>query len=426
MAAASLVVLAAPASADPISITDATFEWSVNNTMQNPWPSPAATTCHYLSAGASDGSEGAYHAVAGNVAIVKDDATPTWADKCTRPVNNLVNQKVVWSGGTGAVDPGTGAATISFAGTVTLNWNNGASPFTIVDPVFTVGTDGAGSMKATMGGFKSQQGSSVKTPIDPEWTDVTVADLSGVASANTAGFTTTPSYLGVTVNVPVSGTPTNLPTDAVKATNPNWGAWPQSFVDFQYNGSGLTSYWHTSGAASASQSNKAPAPLTIDYGLDTSTDSQTIGVTVPEAPEPGEFVWSIDGNGQVAMSHATDHGDYWGSTGQLQPIVVTDGRAGAPAWSISGQVGDFTGGISGKHLGWTPKVTAAGAGATPGAQVLSGFVSGNGLKDVSSLASASVGHAGGTATLGANLDLRLPISTAAGTYSAVLTITALS
>ena len=51
---------------------------------------------------------------------------------------------------------------------------------------------------------------------------------------------------------------------------------------------------------------------------------------MPQVVEPGEFVWSINGNGQVAMSEAVNHGDHWGSTGALQPIVVTDNRDGAP------------------------------------------------------------------------------------------------
>ena len=129
----------------------------------------------------------------------------------------------------------------------------------------------------------------------------------------------------------------------------------------------------------------------------------------------------------VTLTEAADKGTYLQSTGDLKPIKVTDSRTGGPTWTISGQLSDFTGGLSGKYLGWTPNVSVAGSGATPGGQVLSGFTSGNGLKDTSVLASATAGHVvGGTATLGADLDLRLPKDTAAGTYSATLTITALS
>jgi hypothetical protein len=57
--------------------------------------------------------------------------------------------------------------------------------------------------------------------------------------------------------------------------------------------------------------------------------------------------------------------------------------------------------------------------------VPSGIASGDGLRAASLLASAPVGHAPGTATVGADLDLRLPAATPAGSYSATLTITAL-
>jgi hypothetical protein len=171
-----------------------------------------------------------------------------------------------------------------------------------------------------------------------------------------------------------------------------------------------------------------PVTLTVtDGGPGPGSDDMTIGVTVPEGTGPGEFVWSIDGNGQVVLSEAANQGGYWQSTGEIDPISVSDSRAGGLSWSISGQVGDFTGGIDGKHLGWKPKVTVAGAGAAPGDEVFSGITSGNGLKDGSLLASRASGNtAGGTATLGADLDLRLPITTGAGTYSVTLTITALS
>ena len=105
---------------------------------------------------------------------------------------------------------------------------------------------------------------------------------------------------------------------------------------------------------------------------------------------------------------------------------MTDTRAGGPAWSVSGQLGDFSGGLSGKYLGWAPSVLVGGAGAAAGDPVLSGFVSGNGLLDPSPLGSATAGHAKGTGSLGATLTLQVPVETPAGTYTATLTLTALS
>ena len=155
------------------------------------------------------------------------------------------------------------------------------------------------------------------------------------------------------------------------------------------------------------------------------TKTETITATVVEAP--GEFSWTIDGTSNaVTLTNAVNQGSYLQSTGSLVPVKVNDTRAGAPAWSISGQIGDFTGGLSGKYLGWTPTIVSAGAGATTGSAVASGITSGNGLKSSSVLGSAVAGHAKGTGSLGADLDLRVPAETAAGTYTATLTLTALS
>ncbi|HEY0248181.1 MAG TPA: hypothetical protein VGC45_07950 [Gryllotalpicola sp.] len=159
------------------------------------------------------------------------------------------------------------------------------------------------------------------------------------------------------------------------------------------------------------------------------SDSETVTATIPESTTTpsGEFSWTIDGSSHaVTLGDAVKSGAYYESTGALVPVVITDTRDNGPAWSISGQVGDFTGGLSGRYLGWTPQLTSAGAGAVAGAAVTPGLTSGNGLTDASTLASATAGHDAGSATAGADLDLQVPATTPAGTYTATLTLTALS
>jgi hypothetical protein len=165
--------------------------------------------------------------------------------------------------------------------------------------------------------------------------------------------------------------------------------------------------------------------LTVTAGAD---DSQTITVTVPEQGEPGSFTWTIDGTSRaVTLTEAVNHGAYLQSTGDLVPVTVTDTRSAGPAWSVSGQLADFNNGaLSGKYLGWTPRVLAAGAGAVAGGAVQPGLTTGNGLKDTAVLASAPDGHEPGSARIGAGLDLRIPATTPAGTYTTTLTLTALS
>ena len=169
--------------------------------------------------------------------------------------------------------------------------------------------------------------------------------------------------------------------------------------------------------------------LTHEDGAEGEGEGETVQVAVPEA-SPGEFAWRIDStDGLVDLGTATAELDRFSATGSLNPIVVTDTRIGGSAWSISAQVGDFTDGstsFSGKYLGWTPKVITEGAGAVAGAAVVSGYESGDGLSVTSTLGSAADGHPRGSGTIGADLELTVPLEVLSGTYAAELTLTALS
>jgi hypothetical protein len=152
-----------------------------------------------------------------------------------------------------------------------------------------------------------------------------------------------------------------------------------------------------------------------------------IVVSVPEGTTPptGEFSWRIAGNAAVSLGTATETVSGFSASGALPNIEVTDTRPTAAEWSLSGTVSDFVGlagTFSGSGLGWTPVVANAGAGAEAGTAVLPG-VSG-GLSTAKTLAYAPSGHVLGTATMAAALELEIPAGTAAGSYTGVLTITA--
>lgn len=156
---------------------------------------------------------------------------------------------------------------------------------------------------------------------------------------------------------------------------------------------------------------------------------QNVVVVVPERDQ-GEFIWTIDSTSNlVNLGVAVESGDHFLATGELNPVRVTDTRIDAPAWSVSGQVGDFTAGdnsASGAYLGWTPEVVEAGGGAVAGAHVDSGFDGGDGLSVSRVLGSADAEHELGSAVLGADVELKLPVDVETGTYNATLTLTALS
>ena len=73
--------------------------------------------------------------------------------------------------------------------------------------------------------------------------------------------------------------------------------------------------------------------------------------------------------------------------------------------------GDAT--LLGKYVGWVPSILVAGGGASAGATVANGYSSGTGLATSRTLASATNGHAPGTAQVGANLNLKFPVSVSA-------------
>jgi hypothetical protein len=185
-------------------------------------------------------------------------------------------------------------------------------------------------------------------------------------------------------------------------------------------------------------------PPTTTVPVTTGSGSVTVRAVVPDRPgtEVGgdtqtpptggglpdnAFAWSIDvAAGGVGLELVPGATDEYRFAGRLGAITVVDTRRSATAsWSLSGQVSDFSGGLSGTFLGWTPSVTRPGAGAVPGGPVPSGLIAGDGLRSPSLLASAPAGRPAGSATLDAALDLRVPRTTPGGTYTATLTITAL-
>lgn len=399
------------------------LEWTGSEELQG---TPPFGGSNYFSAGVSAGDQATYLATSGNAAVLQlssagAESPATYASRAAH-VTNGGGQLLRLTGGTGHLDQ-DGSATIAWSGSWTVNFYGGLVPFTLSDPVLTIDASGTGTLSADLSGYASSiDNPTVKTPLPPV-ADVVVSTLTGVEIDPTGTITITPSYAGVQVDVPAGQTPQNR-------TVSGWGAWPQGLVDFHVQ-TGLSSYWYSSGGAADPL--KKPTPFTIDVTGEGSgpvvpgSDQLAILATVSGPTEPGEFAWSIDGTDRtVVLTDATHQGTHLLSTGSIKPITVTDTRTSGPAWSISGQI-DATGDLPGSRFGWSPKVLLAGGGAVAGAVVAPGYApDGPGLGTTSTLASAPSAHAAGSAQLGADLELRLPVTTAPGTYTTTLTLTALS
>ncbi|MFZ4894945.1 hypothetical protein ACL9RL_10875 [Plantibacter sp. Mn2098] len=259
-------------------ITNATFEWGVNDQHQL---GSQFGGCDYFSAGLSDGSAGQYRTQQGNVQIIKRAADGSvqavgLANRCTPASSGSLDngQHLLFTKGTGSTDAASGATTISWTGVATVNSYGGLVPWSITDPKLTVAADGTGHLTATVGGWASSMDDpNTKNPLPPT-PDVTLADFSEV-QVSAAGITATPLFAGIDYFPLVDGVRSTVSaiSDQVKIQRPGWGSWPQSFVDFQYR-TGLSTYWHTSGLSADAK--KPPLPVTFAFDQDAPSTAPVI------------------------------------------------------------------------------------------------------------------------------------------------------
>jgi ABC-type phosphate transport system substrate-binding protein len=154
-----------------------------------------------------------------------------------------------------------------------------------------------------------------------------------------------------------------------------------------------------------------------------SAATQLLTTTVPPT---GSFSLTVNPTDTVVLKLFDSNT----AIGVINPVVITDTRNTYPGWSVSGQASDFTnptshpaGIISGDRLGWEPEGLLVngvvfGGAVSPGAP---------GLGTIAAvLASANAGAGFGTTTVGAGLTLAIPPTVPSGTYTGVLTLTAVT
>jgi hypothetical protein len=134
----------------------------------------------------------------------------------------------------------------------------------------------------------------------------------------------------------------------------------------------------------------------------------------------------------VTLGAASHVGTTFQSTGSLSPVFVIDERQQTrPGWHVTGTVTDFAGSyqgssvsFSGTNLGWIPQVVSTQDAATAAGPVAPGATPG--LKGGANLATAAADHGLGQSELDAALNLVIPDNTRPTTYTATLTLTAIS
>ncbi|HEV2348090.1 MAG TPA: Ig-like domain repeat protein [Actinocrinis sp.] len=198
----------------------------------------------------------------------------------------------------------------------------------------------------------------------------------------------------------------------------------------------LPSGQHTLGAVFTPTSTSAydiSASAGVAYQV-TALATGATGENITTTVLPGALVISVANSQVVLPSPVLDSaGDLMTTSGNLNPITLTDTRAGNPGWTVSCQVGDFSDGganrINGQNLGLAPQIidlsaaqhATVGNAVTPAA-VEAGDTGQGGLKSAQTLVT---GQGLGTAHFGGGLTLNVPTDTAPGTYTATMTITAI-
>jgi hypothetical protein len=267
---AGAAVFAQAATAADVNVEDVTLAWSINDESGG---GAYFGGCNFLSAGAAGNTgssrvwteaDGFYSAASGNVSIEKPTSdggwvAPTWATKCrdaadaavTTAVGSTTGNRVVLAAGEGTVDLDAGTASIEWEGSFTVVFYGGLTYWSASDPVLTVSADGTGTLTATGSGYgASMDDPNVWVPLTPQ--PIVLADFEGITLTD-AGFTLAPEYRGVAVTG-VTQTQTGA----------DWGAFPQSFVDFQQL-TGQSSYWYSSGGAADPK--KPAKPLTVGWEI---------------------------------------------------------------------------------------------------------------------------------------------------------------
>jgi hypothetical protein len=266
LAAAAIAVTAAPASAAPIpaggaAIDHASLDWSGDLAMQG----PNFGLPHFFSAGVSKGTEATYKGAEGNAEVLLEKeggAVATWATHTNYAAGAGEHQVVRLTNGTGRVEA-DGSTTISWDATFSVNYYGELTPWTIEDPTLTVDAAGKGALTATAIGCKASKGGAGCVPFAP-FTGVQIATFEGVEINSLGEVTIDPDWAEVEVETG-SATPQNR-------TVAGWGAWPQSFVNFQIE-TGLSSFFYSSGSKDAE---KVPLPFVVDFTAPTPVSNASL------------------------------------------------------------------------------------------------------------------------------------------------------
>ena len=281
-----------PAPGDEVLI-NAQLRWGLNAESGGGGFAPG--TCNFLSAGVAGNSGGPvvwgdgqsdagiplYRSQDGAVRIEKPTADGGWtvastANRCadvqgkrvTTSLGSTSGNQVVIDGGAGSIRGGS--LEIRWTGSFTVVYYSGMTYWSVSDPVLTLDAAGNGRLTGTASGYGADMNDTSKwDALSPR--EIVLAEVRGAGIGAGDGFAVTPQYLGISTDT--HGGPAQVRSGA------SWGAFPQSFVDFQQL-TGQHSYWYSSGGSADAK--KPALPLYVSYDA-----AAPVPVPVADAGEDG-------------------------------------------------------------------------------------------------------------------------------------------
>lgn len=277
MLAMAAALWAPQARAAAVEITEAEFRWALNKQSSGPSHGPGL---NFLSAGDISGAitgpdtaikPSDWKATSGDVTIEKrgsggTSAPATWdgvqTDQSGTALSGSSSKysglEMVFTGGEGTVDAAAGTAEIEWDGTASVLYYSGFVYLTVSDPVLAV-TPSRAVVTATLGGHRSDRDDASEwTKMSPKTVTLAVLDRDEIDLSDETGFSAEPDYRGVSYSRADSSMP------QVK-TGSDWGAFPDSFIDFAKE-SGSGGFWYSTGGSS--DATKVPFSIVVSWDSD--------------------------------------------------------------------------------------------------------------------------------------------------------------
>jgi len=254
------------------------------------------------------------------------------------------------------------------------------------------------------------------------------------APATATSTSLTASASGTSVTLAATVTPSGTAGNVVfkegattVATVPNAAGAVSTTLTGVANGSrSYTAEFVPTNTAAFTGSTSGTASVTVGAVQAPATVTGNITVEVAQGAGGGALVLTASSL-NASLGSVVSSGGTLNASGTVTAVVDDSRQVGAQAFSLTGQVGDFTaaGGrvLSSSYLGWTPTVTGVG---TAGPVVASSAVATEGLRTAKVWAFGTPSAANPqptTTNASALLQLRAPLNTPSGSYSALLTVT---